>query len=40
VDAKQYLRVYVGQLREKLKDSSAEPRFIATLPGVGYKFIG
>jgi two-component system KDP operon response regulator KdpE len=40
VDAKQYLRVYVGQLREKLKDSSAEPCFIATLPGVGYKFIG
>lgn len=40
VEAKQYLRVYVGQLREKLKDNSAEPRFIATLPGVGYKFIG
>jgi two-component system KDP operon response regulator KdpE len=39
-EAKQYLRVYVGQLREKLKDSSAKPRFVVTVPGVGYRFIG
>lgn len=38
-EAKQYLRVYVGQLREKLKDSSAKPRFIVTVPGVGYRFV-
>ena len=38
-EAKQYLRVYVGQLREKLKDNSAKPRFIVTVPGVGYRFV-
>ncbi|MBL8699360.1 MAG: response regulator [Alphaproteobacteria bacterium] len=36
----QYLRVYVGQLRDKLRDDPAEPRFIATEPGVGYRFLG
>jgi two-component system KDP operon response regulator KdpE len=35
----QYLRVYVGQLRQKLHDDPAEPRFIANEPGVGYRFI-
>jgi two-component system KDP operon response regulator KdpE len=35
----QYLRVYVGQLRQKLGDDPAEPRFIANEPGVGYRFI-
>jgi len=35
----QYLRVYVGQLRDKLGDDSARPRFIANEPGVGYRFI-
>ena len=38
-EATQYLRVYIGQLREKLKDSSSSPRFIATEPGVGYRFL-
>jgi two-component system KDP operon response regulator KdpE len=32
------LRVYVRQVREKLKDSSAAPRFLITVPGVGYRF--
>lgn len=36
----QYLRVYVGQLRQKLGDDPARPRFIRTEPGVGYRFIG
>ena len=36
----QYLRVYIGQLRQKLGDDPAEPRFIANEPGIGYRFIG
>jgi two-component system KDP operon response regulator KdpE len=35
----QYLRVYVGQLRQKLADDPARPRFIRTEPGVGYRFV-
>jgi two-component system, OmpR family, KDP operon response regulator KdpE len=35
----QYLRVYVGQLREKLGDDPARPRYIANEPGIGYRFI-
>ena len=35
----QYLRVYVGQLRAKLGDDPANPRFIANEQGVGYRFI-
>ena len=34
----QYLRVYVGQLRQKLDDDPAEPTLILTEPGVGYRF--
>jgi two-component system, OmpR family, KDP operon response regulator KdpE len=35
----QYLRVYVGQLRQKLGDDPADPQFIANEPGIGYRFI-
>jgi len=35
----QYLRVYVGHLRQKLGEDPAQPRFIATEPGVGYRFL-
>jgi two-component system KDP operon response regulator KdpE len=35
----QYLRVYVGQLREKLGDDPNHPRFIANELGVGYRFV-
>lgn len=35
----QYLRAYVGQLRQKLSDDPAEPQFIATEPGIGYRFV-
>lgn len=34
----QYLRVYVGQLRAKLEDDPARPRYLLTEPGVGYRF--
>lgn len=33
-----YLRVYVGQLRERLGDDPAAPRLILTEPGVGYRW--
>lgn len=39
VEHTQYLRVYVGHLRKKLKTEFGED-FIVTEPGVGYRFIG
>ena len=36
----QYLRVYVRQLRQKLDDDAANPRYIMTEPGIGYRFLG
>jgi two-component system KDP operon response regulator KdpE len=33
------LRTYVNQLRGKLGDDPADPRYISTDPGVGYRFI-
>jgi len=33
----QYLRVYAGQLRQKLEADPAQPRFLVTEPGVGYR---
>ncbi len=35
----QYLRVHIGNLREKLADDPAKPHFILTEPGVGYRFL-
>ena len=35
----QYLRVYIGQLRDKLGDDPLRPRFIENEPGVGYRLI-
>ena len=35
----QYLRVYAGQLRQKLEASSAQPQFVLTEPGVGYRLL-
>lgn len=34
----QYLRVFVRQLRRKLHDDPAKPRFILTEPGLGYRW--
>jgi two-component system KDP operon response regulator KdpE len=33
----QYLRVYVGQLRDKIEAQPDDPRVIVTEPGVGYR---
>ena len=35
-----YLRILVAKLRQKLGDDAAAPRWIATEPGVGLRFIG
>ncbi len=34
-----YLRVFIGQLRQKLADDPAAPRFILNEPGVGYRLL-
>ena len=34
----QYLRVFVGQLRKKIEDDPANPKFILTEAGIGYRF--
>ena len=36
-DDMQYLRVYIGQIREKLEDNPAAPKLIITEPGIGYR---
>lgn len=38
VENHQYLRVYVGHLRQKIEDNPAQPRHILTEIGVGYRF--
>lgn len=32
--------VHIGNLRKALGDDAAEPRFVATVRGVGYRFVG
>jgi len=34
-----YLRVYMGNLRQKLEDDSAQPKHIITETGVGYRLL-
>ncbi len=34
-----YLRVFVGQLRQKIETIPAEPKRVVTEPGIGYRFI-
>jgi two-component system, OmpR family, KDP operon response regulator KdpE len=36
----QYLRVYVGHLRQKIEDHPDDPRIIVTEPGIGYRIAG
>jgi two-component system KDP operon response regulator KdpE len=35
-----YLRVHIAHLREKLEENTAQPAFIITEPGVGYRAVG
>jgi len=37
-DESHYVRVYVAQLRRKLEDDPARPRWILTEPGLGYRW--
>jgi two-component system, OmpR family, KDP operon response regulator KdpE len=37
-DNAHYLRIYMGHLRHKLEDNPAQPRFMVTETGVGYRF--
>jgi two-component system, OmpR family, KDP operon response regulator KdpE len=37
VDQTQYLRVYMVQLRHKLEEEPARPKYLLTEPGVGYR---
>jgi two-component system KDP operon response regulator KdpE len=34
----QTLRVHVGHIRRRIEDDSAEPKYLLTEPGVGYRF--
>lgn len=36
---RQYLRVYVTHLRQKIEVDPAKPSLIQTLPGIGYRFV-
>lgn len=35
-----YIRVYIGQLRRKIEADSAQPRYIITESGIGYRLMG
>lgn len=39
IDDTQYLRNVIGKLRQKLRDDAANPRYLETEPGIGYRFI-
>ena len=36
-DDKQYLRVFIGQIREKIETNPSTPKLIITEPGIGYR---
>ena len=37
VEQTHYLRVFMGQLRHKIEDDPAQPRYLLTETGVGYR---
>ncbi|MGZ3403226.1 MAG: response regulator [Phenylobacterium sp.] len=39
VDDMQYLRVFIGQLRQKIEVDPSEPKLLLTQPGIGYRFM-
>lgn len=36
-DQIQYLRIYIGQIRQKIEPDPAQPRYIVNEPGIGYR---
>jgi two-component system, OmpR family, KDP operon response regulator KdpE len=38
-DEPEYLRVFINQLRKKIEPNPAKPRYILTVPWVGYRFV-
>jgi len=36
---REYIRVFVRQLRRKIEDDPSNPRFIVTVPRMGYRFV-
>ncbi|MBZ0097385.1 MAG: two-component system response regulator KdpE [Sulfuricella sp.] len=38
IESNHYLRIYVGNLRQKLETDTAQPKYILTETGVGYRF--
>lgn len=39
IEDTQYLRVYIGQLRQKIEERPDDPQLILTEPGIGYRMI-
>lgn len=39
VESSHYLRIYMGQLRHKLEEDPAQPRYLLTEVGVGYRLV-
>ena len=35
----EYLRVYINRLRQKLEKDPANPSYLLTEPGIGYRFV-
>ncbi len=40
VEDAQYLRIYMGKLRQKLEDDAANPKYFMTEVSIGYRFLG
>ena len=38
-DENHYVRVYMAQLRHKIEEDPARPRYLRTEPGVGYRLV-
>jgi two-component system KDP operon response regulator KdpE len=38
IDQTQYLRVFIAQLRKKIEDDPAKPKYLITESGIGYRF--